>query len=302
MKKISAITIDSDTFIEEIGGNYSDIEKEKIITKTYQKAAERVFDKIYKYNLKTTFFLITSHLKNEEASKTCKHILEMGNEIADHTYSHNRNFMMSKKSEIEKELSNSKKMMMEKLGITPLGFRSPGAEINLETIKILIEQKYFYDSSSNTSLLYEKAKKLYFKIKRQNYIHYKISNYDIPIKIGTFYEFPITISSFFTIPLFNFFMSKFNNLGLKIINDTIKNKEYINYTIHLHELISPQEIIGVNIKKGIMNIIDQKISKKLIFLDKALYILKENSDIRTLKDIYYNLLYGAKNDKNKNLF
>lgn len=297
MKKLSTITIDSDTFAEEISAIYSAQDKEKIITLTYQKAIDRIFDILSKHKLKITFFLITSHLQYKDVSKTCRNILSAGNEIADHTYSHNRNFIGLRKEELEKEINFSRGIMLEKLGIEPIGFRSPGAEINLETINVLSDKKYFYDSSSNASLLYEKMKKVYLKIKRQRYIHHKLNNSDIPIRIKYFYELPITISTFLNIPLFNFFMAPLKNIGIKIIKNTIKNKKYINYTIHLHELISLKEIKEIKIKKGLMNLMDLNISEKLSFIDKALYILKDNSDVLTMKDIYYNLLCGEKNDK-----
>ncbi len=295
MNKIATITLDSDTFAEEISAEYSTDEKEKIITETYKKSIERIFDVLNNHGIKITFFIISSHLEYSDCVKITQKILSEGNEIGDHSYSHDRKIINLKESEFLKEIENSKNILHKKLNVTPSGFRSPGAEINESMIKILSSKNYLYDSSSNSSFLYSKLKKIYFaSFRKEKYNHYKITNTDLPRKINSIYEFPLTASCFLGLPLFNFFLSPLGKFGTGILNRTIEKKEYLNYVIHLHEFISDNEIKGIHIKKGLMNIFNNTIKEKINFLNEAVKRFKNLSEIKTLKDFYYNLSYIEK--------
>ncbi|MCX7647961.1 MAG: polysaccharide deacetylase family protein [Elusimicrobiales bacterium] len=295
MNKIATITLDSDTFVEEISAKYSAEEKEKIITQTYKKSVERIFDVLNKHGIKITLFIISSHLKYSDCVTITRKILSAGNEIGDHSYSHDRKIANLKENEFLKEIENSKNILFKKLNIIPSGFRSPGAEINERMIKILSLKNYLYDSSSNHSFLYSKLKKFYFAFfRKEKYNHYKITNTDLPQKINSIYEFPLTASAFLGLPLFNFFLSPLGKLGTGILNQTIEKKEYLNYVIHLHEFISDTEIKGIYIKKGLMNIFNNGLKEKINFLNEAVKRFKNLSEIKTLKDFYYNLSYIGK--------
>lgn len=295
MNKTAVITIDSDTFVEEVSSFYNEEDRKKILELTYRIAIGRIFEIMEIYKIKTTFFLISSHLKYERCVIEMKNLISKEHEISDHSYAHNRNILSLSEKEIEKELEKSKKIINEKLNIFPLGFRSPGAELNENLINALKNKGYLYDSSLNSSFIYSVFKKIYFKFKKENFKKTDIkTNLSIPHRIKSIYEFPLSESSFFTIPLFNFFMMPLGNKGLKIIQKTSQKTDYINYVIHLHEFISTKEINSIKIKKGLMNIFDTDIDKKILFLKNAIKIIKNNFEIIKLKDFCYNLSYTEK--------
>lgn len=298
MNKTVVITIDSDTFAEEISTFYFEKEREKVIGTTYKKAIQRIFEIIDRYNIKTTFFLISSHLKYEECLNQIKNIISEGHEISDHSYTHNRNLPLLSEKEIDIELENSIQIMKNKLGIIPCGFRTPGAELSDNLINMLSKKGYLYDSSLNPSLIYSIFKKIYFKFKKEKLKKTNIPSCCLnPHRLKFIYEFPLTISSLINLPLFNFFMFPLRNIGLKIIYDTCKKQKFINYVIHLHEFISYKEIPGIKIKKGLMNLFDTDIKQKILFLQKAIKIFKDNSKIERFQDFYNNLLCRRKNEK-----
>jgi len=103
----------------------------------------RVLDLLNRYQLPATFFVpghtIDSFPESVEA------IQQAGHEIAHHSYAHTDPSEQSpdeERRDMERALES-----LAKIDITPLGYRSPSADISAITLSLLEEYGFLYDSS-----------------------------------------------------------------------------------------------------------------------------------------------------------
>lgn len=99
------------------------------------------------YQAKTTLFLVGKDLEYFENVAPIKAMVAAGHEAANHTYSHAQGFRLLPSDEKEKELEDMETVCRDKLGINPVGFRSPGWNIGDDALPILKRRGYLYDSS-----------------------------------------------------------------------------------------------------------------------------------------------------------
>lgn len=103
----------------------------------------RILDLLQRYQLPTTFFIpgqtIDSFPEAVEAIQKLKH------EIAHHSYAHtdpSEQTPDEERRDMERALES-----LAKTGVTPLGYRSPSADISPVTLSLLEEYGFLYDSS-----------------------------------------------------------------------------------------------------------------------------------------------------------
>lgn len=96
--------------------------------------------------VKATFFVIAEDLRNEQKYELLKEAIAQGHEMASHTFTH-QNLTKLNKEQKRYELFQSKEILLKKLGVTVQGFRAPGFFIDRETLELLNEAGYIYDSS-----------------------------------------------------------------------------------------------------------------------------------------------------------
>jgi peptidoglycan/xylan/chitin deacetylase (PgdA/CDA1 family) len=104
----------------------------------------RVLELFRRYDLKTTFFV--PGWTAENYPHAVEAILEAGHEIGHHGYVHSAVHLASKEAqreEIERGLD-----ALERVGAPrPRGYRNPNGEMRLETVELLAEYGFLYDSS-----------------------------------------------------------------------------------------------------------------------------------------------------------
>jgi predicted deacetylase len=113
---------------------------------------EEIVSIIEKYDLRCTFFVIPYHgawdllTDSEEHMNLLHEAVYSGHEIALHGYTHYKNeFVCS--PEKQKEYLKKGLDIMEEAGFTVKGFRAPCLQITPETLDILKEYNFVYDSS-----------------------------------------------------------------------------------------------------------------------------------------------------------
>lgn len=105
------------------------------------------FEKICdRHKVRPALFVVASLLENNDNVKTLKRLNKKGWEISLHGYSHKR-FDDLCRNEKEEEIKRSIELFRKKLGIRPKGFRAPQHSIDRETLDLLEEYKFEYDSS-----------------------------------------------------------------------------------------------------------------------------------------------------------
>lgn len=80
-------------------------------------------------------------------------IAKHGHEIASHGFKHNIDYSTMSKTKIKEQISRSKKILDDEIGVTPLGFRAPQCRINDEVYGVLRELNFKYDSSMVRGIL-----------------------------------------------------------------------------------------------------------------------------------------------------
>jgi peptidoglycan/xylan/chitin deacetylase (PgdA/CDA1 family) len=108
------------------------------------KIIPRILDLLDKHGIKATFFIV--------AMNAVKHpdivaqIAEQGHEIATHGWVHEKISHLNKAEET-KRLLKCVEALEDTTGIRPVGNRTAGGELSPNTLNILAEQGFIYDSS-----------------------------------------------------------------------------------------------------------------------------------------------------------
>ncbi len=108
--------------------------------------------------VRATLFVIARSLHDPRKRALIEAAVEQGHEIASHSLTHaylSRIDSASKRREIEE----SKRLLERELGIEVKGFRAPGYHIDLESLELLAECGYAYDSSAFPTEVYATALK-----------------------------------------------------------------------------------------------------------------------------------------------
>lgn len=108
------------------------------------RALPRLLDLLLEYDLKATFFIPSWVMQHWTG--TCEHILKNGHEIAYHGHRHEV-FMDCTLEEQRRIMTISRDLFRSRLGVTPVGFRTPSGDWSHGTASILSEFGVIYSSS-----------------------------------------------------------------------------------------------------------------------------------------------------------
>jgi len=106
----------------------------------------RVLDLLDRHDVRATFF-VPGHTI-ESFPRETESILERGHEIAHHSYAHVDPSQQTRDEEVadmERALA-----ALDKVGVRPLGYRSPSADLSDSTLALVEEHGFVYDSSLMT--------------------------------------------------------------------------------------------------------------------------------------------------------
>ena len=103
----------------------------------------RILDLLDKYNLKTTFF-IPGHTA-DTYPEACKEIVARGHEVGHHGYVHEDPTDLT--LEVEDSILQRGFETLDKIGVKPIGYRSPGFDFSPNTLMLLEKYGIKYDSS-----------------------------------------------------------------------------------------------------------------------------------------------------------
>jgi peptidoglycan/xylan/chitin deacetylase (PgdA/CDA1 family) len=106
--------------------------------------AQRVLDLLAEYGIKATWF-VPGHTI-EAFPNECRRIVEEGHEVGHHGYCHEN----PRRLELEKEkaiLERGSALIEDLTGRKPEGYRSPAGSFSSNTVRLLIDHGFVYDSS-----------------------------------------------------------------------------------------------------------------------------------------------------------
>lgn len=98
----------------------------------------QILHTLHTYNVKATFFMLSNNVK--KFPHIAKDVVNKGHEIANHSITH-MNLNKAKRSQIEKELIESKRTIEEVTGVKPKIFRPPYGEYNNTVLEFANKSK-----------------------------------------------------------------------------------------------------------------------------------------------------------------
>jgi peptidoglycan/xylan/chitin deacetylase (PgdA/CDA1 family) len=104
----------------------------------------RILDVLRRHDVPATFYVPGDTA--ERHTEALKQVIEAGHEIGHHGYLHKQSDAISEREQRE-EIERGTKALEECLGVTPRGYRSPSWEHTPETLKLLHEHGFEWDSS-----------------------------------------------------------------------------------------------------------------------------------------------------------
>jgi peptidoglycan-N-acetylglucosamine deacetylase len=250
MVKKATIQVDLDglwTNLQYYGYNHP-IENDDIFMSSIPRYLE-LFDK---YNIKATFFLIGKDGEISEKASLVKELHKAGHEIANHTYSHSFGFRKLSYEKKVEEILKGEKVISNLIGNKPVGFKVPGYDMDVETLKILQDNNYVYDSSMIPTFVYPllmKVNRLMSGGKKRTHgpkwnwmfaphkLYHPSSKSEIKKGNLSITEFPCSVMPFLRLPYHATFALRFGipyfKLGYYLTNSM---KLPMNYEFHAADL------------------------------------------------------------------
>jgi len=113
----------------------------------YADAIPRFLDVFDRCGVKATFFMIGRDAAGARNRRIARQVAERGHEIGNHSFTHPYNFRGLSRAQKRAEIDQSQAAIEDVVGERPVGFRTPSCDLDLETLELLAERGYLYDSS-----------------------------------------------------------------------------------------------------------------------------------------------------------
>lgn len=113
----------------------------------YSEGLVQILDLFRSYNITGTFFVTGRDLELPEKTALLKKVVDSGHEIGNHSYNHIIGLSTLPQDKTRTEIIRTQEIIEEKLHYKPVGFRSPGYDINVEMWRVLENSGFLYDAS-----------------------------------------------------------------------------------------------------------------------------------------------------------
>lgn len=113
----------------------------------YTDALPRFLDLFDEAGLRATFFMVGRDAAVASHRAPVRRIVERGHEVGNHSYSHPYSFRALPRAAKEAQIDQADAAIADITGTRPVGFRTPSFDVDLETLHLLVERGYLYDSS-----------------------------------------------------------------------------------------------------------------------------------------------------------
>lgn len=121
----------------------------------YDRSDDPIFDSGFRnflafcdeHSITATLFVIADSVRNPQRRQALREAAALGHEIASHTLTH-RYLPTLSSAEKRLEIGESRQLLEQEIGVSVGGFRAPGYRIDRESLEILAECGYAYDSSA----------------------------------------------------------------------------------------------------------------------------------------------------------
>jgi polysaccharide deacetylase family protein (PEP-CTERM system associated) len=148
--------------------------------KKSQKSSKSCLKEASRNRIKATFFVLG--WLAERLPNLVREIQSRGHEVASHGCNHELPELLSV-DELKQELTGSKKILEDILGVEVAGYRAPSFSINDDILKTIQDSSYLYDSSYNSFSLHGRYGKVSLNGASKKGIAHKLSSgfYELPV-------------------------------------------------------------------------------------------------------------------------
>lgn len=113
----------------------------------YHQALPRLLELLAAQEISATLFVVGQDLLRPSHRAIIRRFAEAGHEVANHSMTHPQGFRFLSRNEKLSQITEAAKRIADVAGRQPVGFRAPGWNVDEETLEILEETGYLYDSS-----------------------------------------------------------------------------------------------------------------------------------------------------------
>jgi len=226
---------------------------QEMLDEFYLKAWGRAIEFFDNRNIKATFFVVGDEIESSETiRKITLQVHNAGHEIENHTYSHTLGLASLPIEKIREEMLRCNEIIEKITGVAPIGFRSPGYNVNSKVISIAKSLGFKYDSSGFWSIMNPVLKNfnmLLFKRGVKNadfgFVTNRLKQYPYSPSesdwlqhdsCSHFLELPFPRTNVFGLPFYNNFNLWAPTIYSDYISKNIK-KPYMMYLFHLIEFM-----------------------------------------------------------------
>jgi len=142
MAELSCININFDSFGWALG-----LPPGRTRDPSFFEVADRFFAISDRMGFKYTIYVIGRDLENPEVAARVRDWHDRGHEIGNHSYSHLQNLGYLGDGEIESEVMRSHELIARACGRAPRGFIAPAWATSPALLRVLIRNRYLYDTS-----------------------------------------------------------------------------------------------------------------------------------------------------------
>jgi len=113
----------------------------------YADALPRFLDLFERNGVRATLFAIGRDLADPANRRALREAAARGHEIGNHSYAHPYNFRSLSRARKAEEIDGAAAAIADAVGVAPVGFRTPSCDVDAETLELLAERGYLYESS-----------------------------------------------------------------------------------------------------------------------------------------------------------
>jgi len=275
----------------------------------FRSGVENMLKFFEKYGISTTMFMVGNDFLNKKNHDAIKAIRDAGHEIANHSMTHPQGFRYLSSEEKTRELDEMSNICESVIGIRPIGFRSPGWNIDDSTIPVLNELGYTYDSSVFPTFLMPLLKLSHWASMSRQPHHVRTTmgqlNYmfapRVPYHVrdrslqkpgeNKLIEFPLSVSPVLRIPFFATLLLFTGKRFFDYLYRAIKSAGLpIHFQMHLSDFIDyslpelqdqmPQGNSGVYVPQAL----NTPLNKKLEIFHRMVALMAEDHKFITLQE------------------
>ncbi|MBL9037222.1 MAG: polysaccharide deacetylase family protein [Archangium sp.] len=162
MSRLAAISVDLDSLTHYCGihGLPVDLLDERARGLVASTAIPRFLELFDVVGAPATFFVVGGELGAPALVSALKRAHGAGVELASHSFSHDYRLSRASPAAIADDLARAEQVMVEHLGVRPVGFRAPGYTLSPALLQAVEARGYRYDSSTYPAAPYYAAKAL----------------------------------------------------------------------------------------------------------------------------------------------